>query len=355
MKKILTFFVFLFFLLYFFNSYSDDQLKRLKNLFIEGMITEQELSLAISKIENNKKKSISKSKIKIKKISESVSGTTFEKLEFYLDNYRIYTRRPGAIFVDNVLTGDHDVILKDNFKSELTKEGKKYFELIYDKEELKAQLNYKGRMLINWTGKYVRIHSATFNQMQVYGYIPFHFYITRPGKKTIALNVDYFNKKIDKAVEKVKEELSIKYNMSIENINRILESQQKNINKELNKEINKVISKETEEIFKELTEKYVGKEIDEAITKEIEKAVGEEMAAAFVAYIEWASGEAIDDAVESELAAEINAAINEAIQNGVSEAAAAAAIEAMLIVYALGGTDADALAACQEIAGDACN
>ena len=251
MIKVLKVFIFLIFFLHFPNSYTDDQIQQLKKLFKEGILTEQELKLAINKIEKNKKP---KSKVKIRKISESASGTTFEKLEFYLDNYRIYTRRPGAIFVDNLITGEHDVILRDNFKSEITKEGKKYFEFIYDEDELKGQLFYKGRMLLNWTGKYVRRHAATFHQIQVYGYIPFHFFIVRPGKRQIGLNVDNFNKKIDKAVQKVKKELSVKYNLTIEDIDRILESQQSNVEKEVNTVIDKVISKEQEEIFKQLAD-----------------------------------------------------------------------------------------------------
>ena len=344
----------IFFFIIFSNvALGDSKLEKLKKLFEEGIITEEELNLAISKVEKQSKAK-SSSKVKVRKINEDPSGTKFEKLEFYIDNFRVYTRRPGAIFIDNVLTGDHDVILKDNFKFEQTKNGKKYFEIKYDEENLKTEIFYKGRMLMNWSAKFVRRHQATFHQIQLYGYIPFHFYIKIPGKKTIALNVDYFNKKIDKAVQKVKEELALKYNMSVNDIDRILDAQKGEIDKEVNKEIDKVISEEQEKLFNELTDKYIGKEIDEAITKEIEKAIGEEMAAAFIAYIEWASGQAIDDAVERELADEINAAINDAIQKGVTEAAATAAIEAMLIVYALGGTDAEALEACREIAGDAC-
>ena len=78
------------------------------------------------------------------------------------------------------------------------------------------------------------------------------------------------------------------------------------------------------------------------------------MANAFISEIENAFGLAIDDAVESELAREINAAITYAVQQGVSEAAAAAAIQAMIIVYALGGSDEDAMNACRQYAGDAC-
>ena len=72
--------------------------------------------------------------------------------------------------------------LGGNFKYKFTKEGKKYFNLELDKENLSAKLNYKGRMLINWSGKYVAHHSATFYQMQVLGYMPFHFYIMLKAK-----------------------------------------------------------------------------------------------------------------------------------------------------------------------------
>ena len=63
---------------------------------------------------------------------------------------------------------------------------------------------------------------------------------------------------------------------------------------------------------------------------------------------------AIDAAIEEQVANEVDAAIAEAVEMGVSAAAAAAAIEAMIWVYAMGGTDADAMEACRYYAGDAC-
>ena len=218
-----------------------------------------------------------------------------------------------------------------NFKVILNSNGKKLFKFIFDEENLSAQLNYKGKILINWTGKYVSKHRATFYQMQVLGYLPFHFYIKLQSmNKTIALNVDHFSAKIDKAVEKAKKEIAIKYNLSVTDI----EEQQK--------------------LIKELTEKYAGQAIDEEIRAEIEKTVGEEIANAFISAIEDASGMAIDAAIEQEIANEVDAAIAEAVEMGVSAAAAAAAIEAMIWVYAMGGTDAEAMEACRYYAGDAC-
>ena len=197
-------------------------------------------------------------------------------------------------------------------------------------------------MLINWSGKYVQRYSATFYQMQILGYIPFHFYITIPGKNPISLNMKLFNDKIDKAVAKVKEELAIKYNLTVSDIDRIM------------KKKDNAISKEKEKIIKELTEKYAGEEITDAIREEIEKTIGDEMANAFISEIERVTGSQIDAAIEQEVADAINQAIAEAVELGVSEATAAAAIAAMIYVYAMGGSDQDAMDACRSIAGDAC-
>jgi hypothetical protein len=328
-------------------TFSDDNVETLKKLLSEGLITEEEFKKASSKSSNSTE--ISNDRIKIKKSTTS-KNVKFVKYEFYIDNYRIHTLGPGAIRADNLLTGETDVKIGGNFKSKFTNEGKKYFDLSLDKENLSAKLNYKGRMLINWSGKYVAHHSATFYQMQVLGYMPFHFYIMLKGKNPISLNIDKFNRKIEKAVNRVKEEMAIKFDISIEDIDKILERK----NKSINNEIENIISDEKQKIIEELTNKYAGKEITDAIREEIEKTIGEEMANALISEIENATGQAIDEAVETELAAAINEAITYAVQMGVSEAAAEAAIAAMLWVYAHGGSDEEALDACRAYAGDAC-
>lgn len=328
-------------------TFSDDNVETLKKLLSEGLITEEEFKKASSKSVNSKE--ISNDRIKIRKSTTS-KNVKFVKYEFYIDNYRIHTLGPGTIRADNLLTGETDVTIGGNFKSKFTKEGKKYFNLELDKENLSAKLNYKGRMLINWSGKYVAHHSATFYQMQVLGYMPFHFYIMLKGKNPISINIDKFNRKIEKAVNKVKEEMAIKFNITIEDIDKILERK----NKSINDEIENIISEEQQKIIEELTDKYADKEITDAIREEIEKTIGEEMANALISEIENVTGQAIDDAVEAELTAAINEAITYAVQQGVSEAAAEAAIAAMLWVYANGGSDEEAMDACRAYAGDAC-
>ena len=323
---------------------SDDNISKLKILLEKGLITQSEFKKVLE-LDDNRETTID-----IKQISGKTGREKFEKYEFYIDNFRVHTLGPGTIRIDNMLTGETDVTLSGNFNVKLTNNGQNFFEFEFDEQNLKSNLLYKGRMLINWTGKYVSRYQATFHQMQVLGYQPFHYFIVIPGKNYISLNFKLFDKKIKKAVDKVKKEMALKYDLSIEDIDKIMNKR----NKLINNEVENVISKEKQKIIEELTNTYAGQEITDAIRQEIEKTLGEEMANAVISEIERVTGQAIDSAVERELAAAINEAISYAIQQGVSEAAAKAAIEAMIWVYANGGSDEDAMEACRAHAGDAC-
>jgi hypothetical protein len=124
-------------------TFSDGNLETLKKLLSEGLITEEEFKKASSKSSNSTE--ITNDRIKIKKSTTS-KNVKFVKYEFYIDHYRIHTLGPGAIRADNLLTGETDVKIGGNFKSKFTNEGKKYFNLSLDKENLSAKLNYKARM-----------------------------------------------------------------------------------------------------------------------------------------------------------------------------------------------------------------
>jgi hypothetical protein len=315
---------------------ADERTNKLKKLLENGFITEAEFK----KLLNTTTKQTSK--IKVKQISGKTGKEKFEKYEFYIDNFRVHTLSPGTIRIDNMLTGETDVVLSSNFKVKITKHGLNFFRFDYDSENLKGDLFYKGRKIINWTGRYVSRYQATFHQMQVDGIQPFHYFIVLPGKNPISINYKVFEKKINKAVTKVKKEMSLKYNLTLEDIDRIMETKES------------AMSKEQEKIIKDLVDEYAGKEITDEIRKEIEKTVGQEMANAFISEIEAVTNQAIDDAVERELASAIDEAVAYAVQQGVSAAIAAAAIEAMITVYALGGSDEDAMNACRSIAGNAC-
>ena len=344
MRKLLSSFIILLIFTTISPLKSDDNISKLKILLEKGLITKSEFKKALD-LDDDRETGID-----IKQITGKTGREKFEKYEFYIDNFRVHTLNPGIIRIDNMLTGETDVTLSGNFNVKFTNNGKNFFEFQLDEQNLKSNLLYKGRRLINWTGKYVSRFQATFYQMQVLGYQPFHYYIVIPGKNYISLNFKLFDKKIKKAVDKVKKEMAIRYDISIEDVDKIMDSR----NESINNEIENIISEEKQKIIQELTNKYAGQEISEAIRQEIEKTIGEEMANALISEIERATGQAIDGALERELAAAINEAVSYAIQEGVSQAAAEAAIAAMLWVYANGGSDEDAMEACRAHAGDAC-
>ena len=55
---------------------------------------------------------------------------------------------PGHIRIDNLLTGETDVSLGAKFKVKFSRDGKKFFDFIFDEENLSAKILYKDRMLI---------------------------------------------------------------------------------------------------------------------------------------------------------------------------------------------------------------
>ena len=59
----------------------------MRDLYNLGLITEDELKKAMSIAENQSSSNISSSRIKITKLFDDASGTKFEKLQFYIDNY----------------------------------------------------------------------------------------------------------------------------------------------------------------------------------------------------------------------------------------------------------------------------
>ena len=104
----------------------------------QGLINESEFKKAISLIDSNKKNNFDD--IEVKQITGIVGTEKFEKYEFYIDNYRVHTLGPGVIRVDNLLTGETDVSMSDNFKVKFSKEGKRND--LVKKLRLKSIKNY---------------------------------------------------------------------------------------------------------------------------------------------------------------------------------------------------------------------
>ncbi len=356
------------------------QLEVIEKLLNDGALTQEEYNKTkqnlLEKAKNEKveitepKKSGLTPTITIEKSNK----ITWEKAEIIYGDYRIYTHRPGGIKIKRVSDEKPLVVIADNFKVKYYNNGEGIFDIKitrkkretvdeevkrrvgelknilknpkkliekkkfipFDKNEHKLELKKDGRKLLHFEGRYVPKHRAYFYQVLTGNFTPFHFYIKIQGKSAIALNMEMFNKKIDKAVAKAKKKIAAEFKVTEAQIDEI-------INKKVEQEADKAVDKALEDA--------VSKSVEEAI----QESVGEAMSRGLVEAIEQATGEAIDNALEAELASAIDQAIADAVAMGIEEAAVTAGWQAYFDTLAAGGTEAQASANAYEACGAACD
>lgn len=358
------------------SSALEAQLKTIKKLFDDGVLSEEEYLKTKRFLEDKeasgenivleKAKSLPSYTLDIKK---DPGKKAWEKAEITFKNYKVSTYRPGGIKI--VRISDNKTLLRitDNFKikyydnaksiieikktvydpptmeedfnrqmEDLKKlfEGKREKKPVWDKESHKLELFIEGTKILHYEGRFVNKHKAYFYQVLTSNFQPFHFYIKLRGKTAIALNMEFFNMKIDRAVRKVKKELAAEFDVTEEQIEQI---------------INKKIGEEADKAIQEGVEKAINDSVREAI----EQTVGEVMSANLIRAIEEATGEAIEASIESELAAAIDAEIAYAVSIGIEEAAVTAGWEAYFEVLAQGGSVQQASDAAYEACGSACD
>ena len=204
------------------------------------------------------------------------------------------------------------------------------------KESIKLTLNIEGTTVLTADGRYVNHHDVFFYQFLAATYDPFHYYIKLRKRPSIALNMNFFNKRVDRAVRKAKERLAIEHNITVQEIDRIIEDR---------------IARETDDAINQSVEDAV----NESVAAAIEESVGMAMAESLTMAIEQATGEAIDRALTAELGAAIDAEIARAVQMGIDEAAVTAGWEAYFEVIGAGGTPEQASAAAYDACGSACD
>lgn len=350
------------------------QLEKLGNLYQKGLITDEEFKKAKSiilqigesqqkkiskakeekqkikkKKENDKKKKIIKKKvdekeiqlaegIKIRKYSSDFDQKNFEKMELVVGDYRFYTSRPGGIKITRVSDRSQLAVIGDNQSIKYYNNGKNILNITTDKKNLELLVRMNNEVVLRWKGKYVEQHRAHFYQVLAMGYKPFHYYVKLSGKSSIAMNMGRFDRKIELKLNSVKEKLSLEYNLSIEEIDEIIE--RRNLSS-LGKEYEKALSSEIDNVINET----IDKSIDEELMQQLEQTIGQALADAIISGIEEATNEAIDKAIEDELAAVIDEVIQEAINEGISEAAIAAGLAAFFEALASGSSFDDAIAA----------
>ncbi len=353
--------------------YSDitDKLIKITDLYKSGSITLEEFKKAksiILQIQENNNKKIDKVKkekrksstsilrtVEIRKYKDNTNQETMELMEMNIGDYRIYSHRPGGIKIRRISDGEQLMVISDNLKTKYYADGRDIIAVDVkqvNEDQTRLTLRVKNIPVLRWEGKYVSKHNATFYQVMALGNKPFQYYIklSKKGAPVIGLNYSKFDRKIEVAVEKAKVRLAAKYEISIDEINKIMAARESRVIAALEE----TIQKEEEKVIKASLETVVEDVTKDALEAELEATIGEVMADELMAALDAEMDNEINQAIKDELTSAIDQAIAEAVAFGIDEATAAAAIAAMLEVYARGGSDAEAMAACQSIAGDAC-
>ena len=352
-------------------SYSDitDKLIQLDKLYKNGSISMEEYEKAkkiVLQMEQNKEKKVNKanklkdnskklSEIEIRKYKDNVGQENMELMEMNIGDFRIYSHRPGGIKVRRISDGKQLLVISENLKINYYNEShrKKIIRVENNEDKLqpKLKLFINDVPVLSWEGKYVSKFNATFYQIFALGNKPFQYYIklSKVGS-VVGLNMNKFDRKIDKAVAKAKTRLAAKYNISIDQINSIMRERE---NKTI-KELEGVVKKEQEKVFEASLTDVIEESVNSELAKELQQTIGDAMANELINAIEAETGQAIDAAVQDELSAAIDEAIAEAVAMGIDEATAAAALQAAMEVWARGGSDAEAYAAAQAACGGQC-
>ena len=356
----------------------EKELEVVKKLYNDGLLTKDEYErtrdLLIEKDQAREDKKVSKLKpyeLNIK--SKKGDKKNWEKTEIIYGDYRVYVYRPGGIKVTRISDEKKLAQITDNLKikyfnngqsfvsAKISKKGrptlvetlnetldedsdqfilknlgKKKEKGKHNPDDNKLELFIEGDKILHIEGRYNKRYHAMFYQVLTRDFQSFHFYISLSGKAPIALNMGLFNTKIDKAVRKAKERIAEEYDVSME-------------------EIDKIIEEKLGEAIGDSIEDNVEDAINESVAEAIEQTVGEAMADALVSAIEQATGEAIEQSLEDELAAAIDAEIAYAVSIGIEEAAVTAGWQAYFDVLAQGGSVEQASAAAYKACGSACD
>ena len=364
----------------------EKQIEVLEKLFNDGVLSEEEFlktkKFLIEKEEGGNNISLDdyqSASSYILDIKKTPGTKNWEKAEIIYGDYKIYTYRPGGVRVLRISDNKKLLQITDNYKVKFYNNGQKVISVkntiydvdrsidgmfenlddqvtktitevteilknpfkkrkkpLFDKESHKLELFINDKRILHYEGRYVKKHRAFFYQVLTNKSESFHYYIKIDGKAAIALNMRFFSMKIDRAIRKAKKRLALEFDITEEEIQKIIEDK---------------IGEETDKAVEDSMEQA----INESVIEAIEKSVGEAMSAGLVAAIEQATGEAIEESIEAELASAIDAEIAYAVSQGIDEAAVTAGWEAYFEVLGEGGTVQEASNAAYDACGSACN
>ena len=363
-KKIIIFTVIFSFILPLNASITDDLLK-LSKMYNDGLLSKQEFEKAksilleietiqtseskkddiknIPKIsKKTKKKSDVSGLIKIERMyvteNSKFTNKSFEKMKLTVGDFMIYTHRPGAIKIKRVSDNKQYAVIGDNLRVKYYNNGSDFFDINVDKKNKELILKINDSTVLIWKGQYIQKAEATFYQMLAMGRLPFHFYVKLDtADNAFALNMEKFNRQIELAVIEVKEDLAEEFNLSISQIDQIIDQ-------------NDMLAAYGEKIpTNNQFSKTEQKEYE--LYNDLKKSIGDDNFKMLTSSTNDALQSEIKKTVSDEVQVIIDETIRDAINSGIETAALQAGINALLDALMSGASWADALTAGQNACG----
>lgn len=363
-KKIIIFTVIFSFILPLNASITDDLLK-LSKMYNDGLLSKQEFEKAksilleietiqtseskkddiknIPKIsKKTKKKSDVSGLIKIERMyvteNSKFTNKSFEKMKLTVGDFMIYTHRPGAIKIKRVSDNKQYAVIGDNLRVKYYNNGNDFFDINIDKKNKELILKINDSTVLIWKGQYIQKAEATFYQMLAMGRLPFHFYVKLDtADNAFALNMEKFNRQIELAVIEVKEDLAEEFNLSISQIDQIIDQ-------------NDMLAAYGEKIpTNNQFSKTEQKEYE--LYNDLKKSIGDDNFKMLTSSTNDALQSEIKKTVSDEVQVIIDETIRDAINSGIETAALQAGINALLDALMSGASWADALTAGQNACG----
>lgn len=346
-----------------FASITDDLLK-LTEMFQQGLLTKEEFTKAksilleiedIEKIEKSqnkitkkkdkkplKKKKITKKtddKIKIQRIftteSSKFTNKNFEKMKLLIGDYNIYTHRPGAVKIKQISTNKQLAVIGDKLNVKYYNGGRNILNIEVNKDLQELVLNINDARVLVWKGQYVQQANASFYQILAMGRLPFHFYIKfDKADNAVALNMEKFNRTIELAVNEVKKDLSIEYNISLAQIESIIEE-------------NDMMAVYGEKVPTDLNIDSTFQKKNE-LYAQLKDSIGDEAFSKLNTNLDNKVKGKIDSEVNKQVKLAIDESIRDAINSGIEAAAMEAAINALIDALLSGASWADAVKAAEQ-------
>ena len=295
----------------------------------------------IVKKEVNKKKQ-STNNVKIERIFTTVgskfTNKSFEKMKLTVGDFIIYTHRPGAVKIKKRSNNNQYAVIGDNLEVKFYNKGQDFLDINVDKENKELILKINNSKILVWKGQYVQKAEATFYQILALGRLPFHFYIKLDvANSAAALNMEKFNRGIELAVNAKKKDLSSQYNITIAQIDEIIEQN------DMLAAYGEIIP--TNNVYD------TSDQIKISLYSDLKQSIGDENFKILNKSINSNLDNELNKAVDRQVKVAIDESIRDAINSGIESAALEAGIAALIDALMSGASWAEALSAGQNACG----